>query len=77
MEHRGKAYTAVQGIDPHSWKWTVQLDEKTVKSGTEVSQQIAETKARFLIDKTLPPRRLRPPKFQTETLPDFRWIYSS
>jgi hypothetical protein len=33
MEYRGKSYSIVQGIGPDSWKWTVQLDERTVKSG--------------------------------------------
>jgi hypothetical protein len=33
MKYRGKTYTIVQGIQPHSWKWMVQIDEKTTKSG--------------------------------------------
>jgi hypothetical protein len=33
MEYRGKQYTIVQGVGPNLWKWTVRLDEKTVKSG--------------------------------------------
>jgi hypothetical protein len=28
MEHRGKNYTIVQGVERDTWKWTVELDEK-------------------------------------------------
>jgi hypothetical protein len=27
MEYRGKNYTIVQGVEPDTWKWAVQLDE--------------------------------------------------
>jgi hypothetical protein len=33
MEYRGRHFTIVQGVGPDSWKWTVHLDSKTVKSG--------------------------------------------
>jgi hypothetical protein len=33
MEYRGKHYIVVQGIEPDSWKWTVELDERAFKSG--------------------------------------------
>jgi hypothetical protein len=42
MEYRGKTYKLVQGIEPDSWKWTVQLDEKTVKSGEAPSREAAK-----------------------------------
>jgi hypothetical protein len=41
MEYRGKQYTIVQGIGPNLWKWTVRLDEKTVKSGEATSRPAA------------------------------------
>src|SRR4051794_19904667 len=33
MQYRGKDYIVVQGIEPDSWKWTVDLDEHTSRSG--------------------------------------------
>jgi hypothetical protein len=33
MEYRGKHYIVVQGIEPESWKWTVELNEHTSKTG--------------------------------------------
>jgi hypothetical protein len=33
MEYRGKSYSIVQGPGAHIWKWKVELDEKTFKSG--------------------------------------------
>jgi hypothetical protein len=53
MEYRGKHYTIVQEIAPHSWKWTVQLDEKTVKSGVASSRDAAKNSVVWLIDKAL------------------------
>jgi hypothetical protein len=37
MEYRGKRITIVQGIEPNSYRWTVHLDETTVKSGEAIS----------------------------------------
>ena len=51
MEYRGKRYTIVQGIGPASWKWTVYLDENTVKSGTASTREAAKAKAIWTIDK--------------------------
>src|SRR5260370_25134033 len=31
--YRDKQYTIVQGTEASSWRWTVRLDEKTIKSG--------------------------------------------
>jgi hypothetical protein len=55
MEYRGKSYTIVQGIEPGSWKWTVHLDEKTVKSGDAPSRPAAITSVIWLIDRALKP----------------------
>ena len=51
---RGKSYT-VQGTGPDSWKWTVQLDERTVKSGLAKTRASATTNAIWAIDKALVP----------------------
>jgi len=54
MEYRGKNYTIVQGVEADTWKWAVQLDEKTVKSG-EAKMRKAATNAVWAIDKALAP----------------------
>jgi hypothetical protein len=63
MEYRGKPYTIVQGIGPDSWKWTVHLDQKTVKSGEATSRDAAKTNVIWLVDKALAPKKtkLKPP----------------
>jgi hypothetical protein len=33
MQYRSKHYIVTQGIEPNSWKWTVDLDERISKSG--------------------------------------------
>jgi hypothetical protein len=53
MEYRGKRITIVQGIEPQSWKWTVHLDDRTVKSGVAISRESAMTSAVWLIDRAL------------------------
>jgi hypothetical protein len=53
MEHRGKGYTVVQGVDADSWKWAVHIDEKTVKSGDAKTRAAAVTNAIWVIDKAL------------------------
>jgi hypothetical protein len=57
MEYRGKNYTIVQGVGPNSWKWTVQLDEKTVKSGEAPSRNAARNNVVWLIDKATAPKK--------------------
>jgi hypothetical protein len=52
MEYRGKSYTIVQG-GPHSWKWSVRLDEKTVKSGEAPTRAAAKNSVVWLVDKAL------------------------
>jgi hypothetical protein len=53
MEYRSKHYTVVQGIGPHSWKWSVRLDEKTLKSGESKTRAAAVINVVWLIDKAL------------------------
>jgi hypothetical protein len=60
MEYRGKRFTIVQGVGPNSWKWTVHLDEKTVKSGEAASRSAAKNSVVWLIDKALAPKKLKP-----------------
>jgi hypothetical protein len=59
MEYRGKRYTIVQGIEPDSWRWTVHLDEKTIRSGVATSRAAAKTSAVWLIDRALKPKKVR------------------
>jgi precorrin isomerase len=59
MEHRGKRYTVVQGIEPASWKWPVYLDENTVKSGSAPTRQAAKTKAICTIDRARPSKKIK------------------
>jgi hypothetical protein len=61
MEYRGKHYTIVQGIEPNSWKWTVRLDEKTVKSGHATSRAAAMNSVVWLIEKALKTAKPKPP----------------
>jgi hypothetical protein len=51
MEYRGKKYSIVQGIGRASWKWTVYLDENTVKSGSAPTREAAKIKAIWTVDK--------------------------
>jgi hypothetical protein len=59
MEYRGKRFTIVQGVGPDSWKWTVYLDEKNVKSGEAKTRAPAQTRAIWAIDKALAPQRVK------------------
>jgi hypothetical protein len=38
MEYRGKRYLIAQGIEPNSWKWSVDIDDHTIKSGEATSR---------------------------------------
>jgi len=64
MEYRGKRYTVVQDIEPGSWKWTVYLDEHTVRSGSAPTREAAKVRAIWAIDKarTRKKPKLTPPK---------------
>jgi hypothetical protein len=57
MEYRGRSYSIVQGIGPHSWKWVVELDEKTIKSGEAPSWEAAKNNVVWQVDKALAPGR--------------------
>jgi hypothetical protein len=56
MEYRGRSFTILQAIGPNSWRWTVQLDEKTVKSGDAPTRAAAKALATWVIDKDLAPK---------------------
>jgi len=53
MEYRGKHYAIVQGIGLRAWKWTVHLDERTVKSGKASSRDAAKSIMVWVIDRAL------------------------
>jgi hypothetical protein len=63
MDYRGKTYTIVQGIIAKSWKWTVYLDDKSVKTGDAISRIAARLKAEAFINRALAPKKakLTPP----------------
>jgi hypothetical protein len=43
----------VQGIEPGSWKWTVDLDERTSKSGEAKTRGLAISAVVLVVDKLL------------------------
>jgi hypothetical protein len=53
MQYRGKDYIVVQGIEPDSWKWTVDLDEQTCKSGEAKTRGLAISAVVLLVDRLL------------------------
>jgi hypothetical protein len=53
MQYRGKDYIVVQGIEPDSWKWTVDLDEQTSKSGEAKTRGLAVSAVVLLVDRLL------------------------
>jgi hypothetical protein len=53
MQYRGKYYIIVQGIEPNSWKWTLDLDEHTSKSGEAKTRGLAVSAVVLLVDKLL------------------------
>jgi hypothetical protein len=61
MEYRGKRYTVVQGTEAASWKWTVHLDEHTVRSGRAPTRETAKAKAILAIDKARKKPKPTPP----------------
>jgi hypothetical protein len=62
MDYRGKTYTIVQGIEPNSWKWRVQLDEKTSPSGEAPTRAAARNSIAWLVDKFLAAKKEPPPQ---------------
>jgi hypothetical protein len=59
MEYRGKPYTIVQGIQPGSWKWTVELHERGVKSGDSPTREAARVRVVWMIDQALAHNKLK------------------
>jgi hypothetical protein len=53
MQYRGRHYIVVQGIEPDSWKWTVDLDEQTSKSGEARTRGLAVSAVVLLVDRLL------------------------
>jgi hypothetical protein len=53
MQYRGKHYIVVQGIERDSWKWTVDLDEQTSKSGEAKTRGLAVSAVVLLVDRLL------------------------
>lgn len=53
MQYRGKHYIVTQGIESNSWKWTVDLDERTSKSGEAKTRGLAVSAVVLLVDKLL------------------------
>lgn len=53
MQYRGKPYIVVQGIEPGSWKWTVDLDERSSTSGEAKTRGLAISAVVLLVDKLL------------------------
>ena len=53
MQYRGKHYIVVQDIEPGSWKWTVDLDERTSRSGEARTRGLAISAVVLLVDKLL------------------------
>jgi hypothetical protein len=64
MEYRGKQYSIVHGVKPGTWKWTVRLDENTVRSGVDKTRLAAMASVGHLIDRALAPKKVKliPPK---------------
>jgi hypothetical protein len=60
MEYRGKHFTIVQGIEPSTWKWTVELDGITSKSGEAKTRASAVSAVVLLVDKTLSRNLVQP-----------------
>jgi hypothetical protein len=58
MQYRGKQDIVVQTIDPNIWKGTVDLDERTVKSGEVKTRGLAVSAAVLLVDKLLARNRV-------------------
>jgi len=67
MDYRGKQYTIVRGSGPDSWKWTVRLDDKTVRSGEARSRAAAKNSAVWLIDRALAPEQAKPMRSSDST----------
>jgi hypothetical protein len=51
MEHKGIQYQVVQTASPTGWKWTVEMDDNRIKTGTSFSRGNAIFQAVSAIDK--------------------------
>ena len=51
MQYRGKHYVVLEGIAPDSWKWTVDLDEQTSRSGEAKTRGLAISAVVLLVDR--------------------------
>jgi hypothetical protein len=60
MEYRGKHYNIVQGIRPGSWKWTVELHDKSVKSGEAPTREAAKVRVIWIIDHAIAQKKRKP-----------------
>jgi hypothetical protein len=59
MKYRGKHYIVVQGIEPNSWKWSVDVDERTVKTGAAKSRLAAVKAVERVVDRSQMPKKRR------------------
>jgi hypothetical protein len=55
MEHRGVPYQVVQTASPTGWKWTVEFDDGTTRTGITFSKGNAIFHAVRTINKALGP----------------------
>ena len=53
MIHRDIEYTVVQEISRGTWRWTVDLDDRTNNSGQRNTREAASTTAELIIDRWL------------------------
>ena len=60
MEYRGKQYTIAQGTRPASWKWKVELHDKSVKSGDAPTLEAARVRVMWIVDQALAHKKLKP-----------------
>jgi hypothetical protein len=51
MVYRGKRCMVLQGVEPDSWKWSVNLDDDTTKSGEAKSRGSALAEVVLLVDR--------------------------
>ena len=59
MKYRGKSFTILQGVEPGSWKWRVELDKGNAKSGDSPTRAAAMNSVVWVIDKTLAPKKAK------------------
>ena len=51
MEYRNIEYSVSQGADKDTWKWTVNVNESTVESGTRKTREAALSAVVLTIDR--------------------------